>query len=35
MQPTALFRTFCDYFRLDATQASVWRTVLGAGCPGL
>jgi hypothetical protein len=28
MQPCALFRTFCEYFRLDDTQASVWRTAL-------
>jgi hypothetical protein len=30
MQPSAMFRTFCDYFRLDADQASTWRTALSA-----
>jgi hypothetical protein len=30
VQPSAMFRTFCDYFGLDATQASTWRTALSA-----
>ena len=30
MQPSAMFRTFCDYFRLDAGQASIWREALAA-----
>jgi hypothetical protein len=25
-----MFRTFCEYFRLDAVQASTWRTALRA-----
>jgi hypothetical protein len=28
MQPSALFRTFCEYFRLEDGQASTWRTAL-------
>ena len=28
MQPSALFRTFCEYFRLDDIQASGWRAAL-------
>jgi hypothetical protein len=28
VQPSALFRTFCTYFRLDATEAGRWCTAL-------
>lgn len=28
MQPSPMFRTFCEYFRLADTQASAWRTAL-------
>lgn len=30
MQPSAMFRTLCQYFHLDAVQASIWRTALSA-----
>jgi hypothetical protein len=30
MQPSAMFRTLCEFFRLDAVQASTWRRALSA-----